>query len=125
MARFTEYFSGSAVGINALTNTGVNTGTMLDVSMREQIGIIITCANHAAGNGVFTVDASNDGTNWVTGIAVLDATQTTSTTYVVSKTLSSNTTGGFYIPFFAFKFIRVNVNVTTDGTYTATLMSRG
>jgi hypothetical protein len=123
MASFTEYFSGSATGINAVTSS--TTGTTLDVSMREQIGIVLTCTGHSSGNGVFTVDASNDGTNWVTGIALADATATASTTYVTSKTLSSNTSTAIYLLFFPFKLVRVNVAVTTDGAYTATLEGQG
>ncbi len=126
MAQYTDFFNGAATGINATTVSIDSTTTkVLDVSMREQIGIVFTCASHASGNGVFSVDGSNDGTNWVTGLAMVDATATASTTYVTSKTLSSNTTVGMYLPFFAFRYMRLIVAVTTDGIYTATVEAKG
>lgn len=125
MAMYTDYFDGTKTGINAITATGTTTGTVLDMSMREQISAVFTCAAHASGNGVFSIDASDDGTNWVTGIAFVDATSTNSTTYVTSKTLSSNTSAAVYLPFFPFRFMRVVLAVTTDGTYTATVSAQG
>jgi hypothetical protein len=109
--------------LNAVTIT--TTSSLYDVSMREQVGLVFTCANHTSGNGVFSVDASNDGTNWVTGIAFVDATSTSSTTYVTSKTLSSNTSAGVYLPFYPFRYIRVVCTVTTDGSYTAVMETEG
>ncbi len=119
MAEFTD----NVVMLNAVIQT--TTSAVYDVSMREQIGLTFTCASHASGNGVFTVDASNDGTNWVTSIAMVDATSTSSTTYVTSKTLSSNTTVGVYLPFFAYRLVRVVCTVTTDGAYTAVMEAQG
>lgn len=122
---YTDFFNGAATGINAITATGTTTGTVLDVSMREQLSAVFTCANHSSGNGVFSIDASDDGTNWVTGIAFVDATATASTTYVTSKTLNSNTSAAIYLPLFPFRFVRIVLVVTTDGTYTATAAAQG
>lgn len=77
-------------------------------------------AVHTSGNTVFSFDGSNDGTNWVTGIAVLNVTQTTVGTYVASVTLSSATTAAVYIPS-GWKMIRAVTDVTTDGTNTVIL----
>lgn len=81
-------------------------------------------ASITSGNAVWTVDASNDGTNWITGIAVQDATATASTTYVTSKTQSSNGSLGLYIPA-GWRYIRVKATVTTDGAYTCIMENGG
>ena len=109
--------------LNAVT--GTTTSAVQDVSMREQIGFTFTCTGHSSGNGVFTVDASNDGTNWVTSIAMVDATSTSSTTYVTSKTLNSNTSAAVYLPLYPYRLVRVVCAVTTDGAYTAVLEAQG
>lgn len=109
--------------LTAVTQT--TTSSTYDVSLREKVGFTMQCANHSAGNGVFTVDGSNDGTNWVTGLAFQDATATASQTYITSKTLSSNTTAGGYFPFYPFKYVRFVCTVTTDGTYDVWMQSYG
>jgi len=119
MSQYTD----NIIALNAVTTT--TTSSAYDMSKREQIGITFTCTGHSSGNGVFTVDGSNDGTNWVTGLAFQDATSTAATTWVTSKTLSSNTTAGIFIPYFAFKLIRVVCTVTTDGSYTAVIEASG
>ncbi len=119
MALYTD----NVVLLNAVTVT--TTSIVQDVSMREQISLVFTCASHTSGNGVFSVDASNDGANWVTSIAMVDATSTASTTYVTSKTLSSNTSAAVYLPLFPFRYLRVVCTVTTDGAYTAVMESQG
>ncbi len=98
--------------------TADTTSSGYDVSKRQQIVVLFKCADHTSGNGVFTIDGSPDGTNWVTGIAMQDVTATASTTWVTSKTLSANGTAGVYIhP--GWKEIRAVVDQTTDGTYSA------
>lgn len=77
-------------------------------------------ANHTSGNTVFSVDGSNDGTNWVTGIACQDLTATASATFVTSKTLNSATSAAVKVPS-GFKMIRVVADVTTDGANSAIL----
>lgn len=100
---------------NAITQTA--TSIPQDVSLREKVSFTFQCANHASGNGVLTIDGSNDGTNWVTGLAFQDAVATASQTYVTSKTLSANGMAGGYFPFCPFKLIRYVCTITTDGTY--------
>ena len=108
--------------LDAVTIT--STSEKFDVSKRQQITIEFICANHTSGNGVFTVDASNDGTNWITGISFRDAKATASTTWVVSETLSANGTAGIYVPA-GWRYIRAAVAVTTDGIYTAIMQNGG
>ena len=85
----------------------------------------LTAASVSSGNGVFTVDVSNDGTNWVAYNRL--TTNVTNTngqtdTRVASVTLSSSTSSVVTIPETDnFVFIRVRVVPTTDGAYTATV----
>jgi len=115
-------FTNNVVILDRVTIT--DTSEAFDVSKRQQITLQFTAAGISTGNGVFTVDVSNDGTNWTTGVAFLDALQTATSTFSVSKTLSTNTTAGaIVIP--GWRFIRVKVTVTTDGTYTCVLQNGG
>ncbi len=111
--------------LDAVTIT--STSEAFDVSKRQQITIEFICANHTSGNGVFSVDATNDdisANNWVTGISFRDAKATASTTWVVAETLSANGTAGIYVPG-GWRYIRVVCAVTTDGTYTAIMENGG
>ena len=112
-------FTDNVVVLNAVTIT--TTSAAVDVSMRTNISIQFLCASHTSGNGVFKVQASNDGVNFTDSIAFIDATSKTPTTYVASKTLGGNGTSLIYLPTVAFRYIKVVCTVTTDGAYTATL----
>jgi len=75
-----------------------------------------------SGNGVFTVEVSNDGSNWVAYNKL--TTNVTNTngqtdTRVASVTLSSNTSAVVSIPEL-FAFYRVKCVVSVDGLYSAT-----
>lgn len=76
-----------------------------------------------SGNGVFTVDVSNDASNWVAyNRLTTNATNTNAQTdtRVASVTLSSNTSSVVSLPITDnFAFWRVRVVPTTDGTYNA------
>ena len=91
--------------------------------MREYVAIQFTAAGITSGSGVFTVDVSNDGSNWVNSVSFQDPKSTNATTYVTSKTLATNTTDGAVFPIAPWRFLRVNVNVTTQGIYTAVLQA--
>jgi hypothetical protein len=116
-------FTDKQTPINAVT--GTTTSAPLEVSLREKLSFVFTCANHSTGNGVLSIDGSIDGINWVTGLAFQDATSTAPTTYIVSKTLSANSTVGGFLPIVPFALIRFVCTVTTDGTYTVTSQSYG
>lgn len=78
-----------------------------------------------SGNGVFTVEVSNDGSNWVAYNKM--TTNVTNTngqtdTRVASVTLSSNTSAVVSLPE-NFAFYRVKCVVSVDGTYSATAYS--
>ncbi len=104
--------------------TADKTGEGYDVSKRQQITVQFLCTHHTAGNGVFTIDVSDDGVNWVTGVAVRDMSSTTPATYVTSVTLSSNTSRMVKVTP-GYRYVRAVVDVTTDGTYFAFLEAGG
>ncbi len=115
-------FTDNIVVLNAVTVD--TTSATFDMSKREQATVVYTCAAHSSGSGAFSIDASNDGTNWVTGIACRDATATASGTYVTSKTLNADGSAAVEIPM-GFRYYRFVVDVTTDGTYTAVVENAG
>jgi hypothetical protein len=104
------------VALNAVT--GNTTSSAINVEGLDDLTIELFASAISSGNGVFTVDVSNDGTNWATGATMLNITQTAVGTYVASITLSSNTTAAAFLRK-GFKLIRVVVAVTTDGAYSA------
>ncbi len=85
--------------------------------------IQFTAASISGGNGVFTVEVSNDETNWVPySRLTTNATNTNAQTdtRVASITLNSNTSSVISIPD-NFTAIRVKVVPTTDGVYSSTV----
>lgn len=121
MSRFTT----PTTMVDGATETISANSLYADVSMRKKMSLQFTAADISAGNGVFTVQVSNDGSNWVTYNRLTSNVTNTNgqtDTRVASVTLSSNTS---VIAFFPagdyFKYIRVNVAVTTDGTYSCVL----
>lgn len=127
MARFTT----NETVLNAVTVD--TTSAVVDVSMRSKLSLQLTCADHSSGNGVFTVQVTNsqdpDGTptNWVTYNRLttnVTNTNAQTDTRVASVTLNSNTSVMVFFPLGDyFKYMRVAVDVTTDGTYSATLQA--
>jgi hypothetical protein len=110
-------YTENTVALNAVTIT--TTSNPIDISQRNNVSIQLLCSGHTSGNGVFKVQASNDGVNFTDSIALVDATSTTPTTYVASKTLSANGSAMIYLPQISFRFIKVVCTVTTDGAYSA------
>lgn len=119
-----EMLTGSSPAETSVGVTATTTSQAYDVSLRRQITVQFRCANHTSGNGVFSIDVSNDGANWITGIGVQPAVTTTPTTWVESVTLSANGSAGVYVPA-GWRFIRCLCTVTTDGTYFSYLESAG
>lgn len=115
-------FTTNVPAINAVTTTTTSDG--FDVSQRQQITVQFIAASITTGNGVFSIDASNDGTNWITGISFQDALATASTTWITSKTLTTNSTAGVYVKA-GWRFIRIKCVVTSDGTYTGIIQNGG
>ncbi len=118
-----EMLSGTDTVLGTGGVTVDTTGPKQDVSLRSQI-VVQFVADVTSGNGVFTIDGSNDGTNWTTGLACQDLTATASTTFVTSKTLNSDTSAAVKVPA-GWRFIRAKVDLTTDGTYWAFMEAAG
>ena len=80
-----------------------------------------------SGNGVFTVEVSNDGTNWIAYNRLttnVTNTNAQTDTRVASVTLSSSTNAVVTIPETDnFTFLRTKVVPTTDGVYSAIVLT--
>ena len=115
-------FTTAAVGV-----TTTRTSNAQDVSKRDNITLVFTASGISSGNGVFTVDASNDNSYWATGIAFKSAALVgvSTTPGVVSATL--RTTGRNWAAILdpGWSYIRIKVVVTTDGRYNCVLHSQG
>ena len=103
--------------LNAVVVTTTSAGE--NVEELENLTLQFTATGISSGNGVLTLEGSNDGENWL-AIVFHDAVQTAGATDVASKTLSSNVSALLRL-YSGFKMIRVVVTRTTDGTYTVIL----
>jgi hypothetical protein len=92
------------------------------VGDREAMSFQFIASGISTGNGILTVEISNDGTNWVQYNRL--TTNVTNTngqndTRVASLTLSTNTSAFLFVPHGDhFEYVRVKLDMTTDGTYT-------
>ncbi len=87
-----------------------------------QASLQFVASSITSGNGVFTVEVSNDGTNWVAYNRLttnVTNTNAQTDTRVASVTLSSNTSSVVTIPD-PYAFYRVKLVVSIDGNYSAT-----
>lgn len=121
MSRFTD----NAPVLNAVVAT--TTSAAQDVSMRVKFSLQFIATSVTSGNGVFTVDVSNDGTTWTPYNRLTTNATNTNAQFdarVASVTLSSN---GSQFAFFPvgdhFRYLRVTATRTTDGTYSAILQT--
>lgn len=106
--------------------TADTTSDPVDVSMRKKFSLQFI-ADVTSGNGVFTVEISNDGTNWVQYNRLttnVTNTNAQTDTRVASVTLNSDSSAFVFFPVGDhFRLLRVKVDETTDGAYTAILQS--
>lgn len=110
------------------SSVDITANTILaDVSMRTKMSLQFVASGVSSGNGVFTVEVSNDGINWVAYNRLttnVTNTNAQNDTRVASITLSSNTSSIVFFPLGDyFRYMRVNLNVTTDGVYSAILQA--
>lgn len=107
--------------LNAVTAT-TTSGPIAGNAMGK-VSIQLIAASIVSGNGVFTFQVSNDGSNWTTYNRMttnVTNTNAQTDTRVASVTLSSNTTAVVTMPETdTFAFVRVICTVTTDGAYSA------
>lgn len=111
------------VVLNAVTADTTSAG--FEVGQYKKFSLQFLAASISSGNGVFTVEISNDNVNWVAySRLTTNATNTNAQTdtRVASVTLSSNTSSFVFFPAGDdFRFLRVKVDMTTDGAYSAFL----
>lgn len=107
--------------------TATTTSSAYQVGFAKKLSIQIKATSISSGNGAFSVEVSNNGTDWTTYNRITsNATNTNAQTdtRVASVTLSSNTTGMIFFPIGdTFRYIRITCTRTTDGTYSATLFA--
>lgn len=107
--------------LNAVSAT--TTGKPVNVDGFKRIGIQLLAAAITSGNGVFTVEGSIDGLNWVALNVLIDNVTNTNAqnlTRVASKTLSSNSSALLWLDnLTGLLQLRVKVAFTTDGQYSA------
>ena len=109
--------------LNAVVATTTSSAVPLGPLGKATIQVVAT--GISSGNGVFTVDVSNDGTNWIAyNILITNVTNTNAQTPIraASVTLSTNTNAGVSLED-TFAFIRVTVTRTTDGTYSCIVVT--
>lgn len=127
MANYTTKLSMFESATNtAGTVTATTTSAGFDVSARNKFSIQVIASGITSGNGVFTVDVSNDnGATWTAYNRIVSNVTNTNAqndTCVASVTLSSNSSAMMFFPVGDhFQMIRVTCTRTTDGTYSAFL----
>lgn len=110
--------------LNAVSATA--TSNWVGVQNAGRISIQYLASGIVVGNGVFTVEISNDPTNLgATAYNRLTSNVTNASnandTRVASLTLSTNTTNFVFIPpGDTFGYFRTKLAFSTDGTYSAT-----
>lgn len=110
----------SRVLLNGVTATTTSQGMPGIFNGRASIQLV--GASITSGNGVFTVDVSNDGVTWTAYNRIttnVTNTNAQTDTRVASVTISSTGSAFVVIPD-PVAFYRVKVTVTTDGVYSAT-----
>ena len=95
----------------------------------QKMSIQILAANITSGNGVFLVEVSNDNVNWITFNKLIDNLVNTNAQQLVrvaSATLSANSNKVYTLDLEhdVYKYMRVKVTRTTDGTYSATAQAQ-
>jgi len=129
-------YTDNFAALNAVTATVAAADALpFDASKRQLKSIQFVASAVSSGNGVFTVEVTNSQTaagvpnNWVVYnrlIPNLVGTNAQTDAHVAGPTLSSNTSQMFFFPTSDyFRYIRVSVARTTDGTYSAILQQGG
>ena len=110
--------------------TATTTSERIYIEDAEKVSLVFTRANHSAGSSAFAVEVSIDGETWVTFSKLISNVTNTNAqekTRVASVSLASNTstTVAMDLENDIYRWMRVTVTETTDGTHTAkALISR-
>lgn len=99
------------------------TSDSIKISQADKVTFVFQSSDISSGNGIFSVEVSIDGANWITYNKLIDNVANTNAQTllrVASKTLSTNTLVFVSMsPEDVFEFCRVKLDMTTDGTYNA------
>lgn len=127
---YNPYFSDLAVA-ETQTNgawTSYSYSERLSIGAKLDVSLQFIASGISSGNGVFTVEVSNDGVNWVAYNRLTSNVTNTNAqtdTRVASVTLSTNVSSIVTIPTTdVFAFMRAKVVATTDGTYTVLVYNK-
>lgn len=104
--------------------TATTTSANIPLAGIHRATLVVKRSDHVAGSSAFTVDVSADGENWVGYNKLIDNATNTNVqdeTRIATKTLSANGTDFVSMDFAhdTFKYMRVKVTETTDGTHDA------
>jgi hypothetical protein len=116
-------FSNSETMLDAVATT--TTSEIWDVSKRQLLSVEFVANTYSSGSGTFSISVSNDGVNFVSNIAFLDATAIATGTSVTQKAISATATPAMAIIDPSFRYIKVTCTVAGTGTYSAFLESKG
>jgi len=124
-----DMLTGVQPGENSAGVTADTTGPSIDVSKRQLKSVQVICVSRTQGTGAFTFSVSNDGTNWVAYnrlVSNVTNTNVQTDTRVATVTLGTASSQIFFFPVGDyFRYIRCELDVTTDGVYKAILQSAG
>lgn len=103
--------------------TSTTTSSTITLSGYSRISVQVIATAISSGNGVFIVEVSNDDSNWKQLQSLI--TNVTAQTAAASVTLSANGNELMFLdPELRFKYMRVKVTRTTDGTYSAKVFTQ-
>jgi len=113
--------------LDAVTVT--TTSDVVNIENAEKITLVLTRADHGSGVSAFAVEVSLDGVTYVTFnklISNVTNTNAETKTRVASVSLASNTSSAVDLDLenSIYRFMRVTVTETTDGTHTAKALIR-
>ncbi len=105
--------------------SGTITGGSFAVGDRVKMSVQFISAN-STGSAVFTIEVSNDDTNWVTYNRLTDnvvnSDVQTDTRVAASSALATATSKMYFFPEGDhFEYVRATVTITTGGSYSAIL----
>ncbi|MFW5902982.1 MAG: hypothetical protein ACOCTT_03780 [archaeon] len=111
---------------DAVSDTGVNTSDSCLVAGARAVSVEFTAENVSSGNGVFSIEVSMDGgDSWTSYNMLVENTTNTNSediTRVDEVTLDSNDSEMLFMDkstLGGLTHVRVKVDVTTDGDYSA------
>jgi hypothetical protein len=122
-------FTGNINDTSGVTVKVVNTAALpIDVS-DKQVKSIQFAGTVSSGNGLFAVEISNDGTNWVVYNRLIPnviGTNSQTDAYQAAPNISATGSSIFFFPVSDyFRYLRVSADISGAGTYYATLQAAG